>query len=61
MVTSKGVVGRFLKQMIRSNKYDVHFVDEEPVLRQTTAASGYYYQVQIAMHCGQRKKCKFLV
>jgi len=50
-----------LKQMIRSNKYDVRFVNEEPVLRQTTAASGYYYQVQVAMHCARRKNCKFLV
>jgi len=51
-----------LEQLIKSNKYDVRFeVDGEPVLRQTTAASGYYYQVQIAMHCSRRTNCKFVV
>lgn len=50
-----------LTNMLQANKYDVRVVNGNYVLRQTTAGSGYYYQVQIAMHCSGKGKCNFLV
>lgn len=52
---------RSLTNMLQANKYDVRVVNGNYVLRQTTAGSGYYYQVQIAMHCSGKSKCNFLV
>ena len=47
--------------LVESGKYDVRCENGKTFLRQSTAASGYYTQVQIAMYCSKRTKCKFLV
>ena len=47
--------------LIESNTYDLRQMDGKYVLRQTTAANGCYTQVQVAMYCSRRTKCKFMV
>lgn len=43
-------------KMVQSNTYDVKYINGSYVLR-----GGYHCQVQLAMHCSQKKHCKFLV
>lgn len=50
-----------LLKMIESNKYDVKQINGRHVLRETASGLGYYYQVQVAMHCANKTNCKFLV
>ena len=50
-----------VRGLIESKTSDVRQVEGKYVLRQTTAASGYYTQVQVAMYCSSRLKCKFMV
>ncbi|XP_071478852.1 uncharacterized protein [Diadema antillarum] len=51
-----------LQGLIESGTYDVRTTEDgEYYLRRTTAASGYYMQVQVAMYCSRRSKCKFMV
>ena len=47
--------------MIDSNKYDVRLSDGKYILRETASGLGYYYQVQVAMHCAKKRNCKFMV
>ena len=53
--------GGTVQGLIASGTYDVRSKDGKAFLRQTTAASGYYTQVQCAMYCSRRTKCKFMV
>uniref|UniRef100_A0A3P9LPB7 YqaJ viral recombinase domain-containing protein n=1 Tax=Oryzias latipes TaxID=8090 RepID=A0A3P9LPB7_ORYLA len=53
--------GGSLLKMIESNKYDVRMIDGKYTLRETASGSGYYYQVQVAMHCAKKRNCKFMV
>lgn len=50
-----------LQKMIESNKYDVKYANGKYILKETASGLGYYYQVQIAMHCAKKTNCKFLV
>ena len=42
-------------KIIDSNKYDVKLSDGKYILRETASGLGYYYQVQVAMHCAKKK------
>ena len=53
--------GGSLFKMIESNKYDVRESDGKYYLRETASGLGYYYQVQVAMHCAKKNICKFMV
>lgn len=48
--------GGSLQKMIESNKYDVRLIDGKYILRETASGLGYYYQVQVAMHCAKKKE-----
>lgn len=51
-----------LLKMTESKKYDVKHINGTYVLKETASALllpiGYYYQVQIAMHCANKTNCK---
>jgi len=55
--------GGTVRGLIESGSYDVKISKEDNTycLKETTASSGYYYQVQVAMFCSGRRKCKFMV
>nr|XP_020491749.1 uncharacterized protein LOC109985699 [Labrus bergylta] len=50
-----------LLKMIESNKYEIKHINGRYILKETASGLGYYYQVQIAMHCANKTNCKFLV
>ncbi|XP_038047632.1 uncharacterized protein LOC119721738 [Patiria miniata] len=53
--------GVTVRGLVESGTYDVRSREGKYFLRQSSAASGYYTQVQIAMYCSKRPMCKFMV
>ncbi|KAJ8019343.1 hypothetical protein HOLleu_42104 [Holothuria leucospilota] len=53
--------GGTVQGLVESGTYDVRCHDGKAFLRSSTASSSYCTQVQVAMYCSQREKCKFMV
>ena len=48
-------------KLVESGKYDIRLNNGVYFLRQTASGLGYYYQVQVTMHCTGKRMCKLIL